>query len=159
MPIAVLVAAVASYAYALLARPRFRVWGIGLGLLAGIALALYLHFGGPSRPDIPPEALVIDLLDLTRTPRGADLTGRVQNTSPDYRLLDMTLRLRLHDCPAPGMTTTDCPVIGESTAIARPDAPPGQIRGLSASFVFANLPPLLGTLSWDWEVVDTRAGL
>lgn len=56
------------------------------------------------------------------------------------------------------MAVTDCPVIGESTAIARPDAPPGQIRGLSASFVFTNLPPLLGTLSWDWEVIDTRAG-
>ena len=47
---------------------------------------------------------------------------------------------------------------GEATAIARPDVPPGQIRGLSASFVFANLPPLLGTLSWGWDVVDTRAG-
>lgn len=158
MPIAVLVAAVASYAYALLTRPRFRAWGIGLGLLAGIALALFLRSGGPDRPAIPPETLVIDLLDLTRTPRGADLTGRVQNTSTDFRLLDMTLRLRLHDCPAPGMTPSDCPVIGEATAIARPDVPPGQIRGLSASFVFANLPPLLGTLSWDWDVVDTRAG-
>lgn len=158
MPIAVLVAAAASYAYALLTRPRFRAWGIGLGLLAGLALTLYLRTGTPDRPAIPPDALVIDLLDLTRTPRGAELTGRVQNTSTEFRLLDMTLRLRLHDCPASGMTVTDCPVIGESTAIARPDAPPGQIRGLSASFIFSNLPPLLGTLAWDWEILDTRAG-
>lgn len=52
MPIAVLVAAVASFVYALLARPRFRAWGIGLGLLAGIALALSLRSGGPDRPAI-----------------------------------------------------------------------------------------------------------
>ena len=65
--------------------------------------------------------------------------------------------LRLRDCPAEDTVPDTCPVIGEATAIARPDVPPGQIRALSAHFVFSNLPPVAGTLRWDWRITGTRA--
>lgn len=158
MPLAVLVAAIAGYVYALVAGPRFRRWGLAAGLLTVLLLGLYLFAGGaPGRPEIAPEALTLDALDLERTPRGATLSGRVQNGSTAFQLLDMTLKLRLHDCLAPELAAAECPIIGESRAIARPGVPPGQIRGFSAPFVFANLPPVIGTLAWDWEVTDTRA--
>jgi hypothetical protein len=48
-------------------------------------------------------------------------------------------------------------VIGEADAIARPDVPPGQLRGFSAHFLFTDVPPLTGTLRWDWRITATRA--
>ncbi len=98
-------------------------------------------------------------LALSDNLRGATLTGRIQNNSERFRLRDLTLTLRLRDCPASDTPPADCPVIGESRAIARPDVPPGQIRALSAHFVFSDLPPVAGTLRWDWTIVDTRATL
>ncbi len=79
------------------------------------------------------------------------------NGSARYQLRDLTLDLRLLDCPAPDTPLDTCPVIGEAQAIARPDVPPGQLRGLSAHFVFADLPPVQGTLRWDWRITDIRA--
>jgi hypothetical protein len=81
----------------------------------------------------------------------------VQNGSPEFRLRDMTLGLRLRDCPEPEADPPSCPVIGEAQAIARPDVPPGQLRAFSAHFSFANLPPVAGTLRWDLAIAGTRA--
>ena len=48
-------------------------------------------------------------------------------------------------------------MIGEASGIARPDVPPGQIRALTAHFVFRDLPPVAGTLRWDWRITAIRA--
>jgi len=85
------------------------------------------------------------------------VTGRVANGSERFRLRDMTLALRLHDCPDPEAEPASCPVIGEATSIARPDVPPGQLRGFSAHFGFADLPQVVGTLRWDLSVAATRS--
>jgi hypothetical protein len=159
LPIAVLVLALTAYAYAMLAYPEFRRAGAIGGALAAIGLALYFWEHAPegtrAGDRVPPAELTLDQLDLQRTPRGATLTGRVQNGS-GFRLRDMTLAVRLYDCPA-DTEPPDCPVIGEAETIARPDVPPGQLRAFSAHFVFANLPRLAGTLRWDWRVTGTRA--
>lgn len=162
MPIAVLVLALVAYVAALLAYPDFRRWGIVGGVAAAAGLAVYFLWGAPPEATragmrIAPEDLVLDQLELERTTGGATLTGRVRNDSQDYRLRELTLALRLRDCPDAAGPVEACPVIGEATAIARPDAPPGQIRALSAHFVFRSLPPVTGALRWDWNVVSTRA--
>ena len=162
MPIAVLVLALVAYAAALLAYPEFRRWGIVGWRGRGGGPRLLLHAGGPPEATragtrIAPAELVLDQLELERTAGGATLTGRVRNDSPDYRLRELTLALRLRDCPDAAGPVEACPVIGEATAIARPDAPPGQIRALSAHFLFRNLPPVTGVLRWDWEIVGIRA--
>lgn len=161
MPIVVLVLALAAYAYALIVAPRFRRWGLLGGALVGVGLAIYFWQTSPesARAElrIVPGELTLDQLELERTSRGATLTGRVRNGSAAWRLRDMTLALRLLDCPAPGAAPEDCLVIGEGTAIARPDAPPGQIRGFSAHFVLANIPATAEELAWDWRIVETRA--
>lgn len=161
MPIAVLILALAVYAYGLIAYPEFRLWGLILGaaLAIGVGAALWREQAGPGSgaPVIAPDELTLDALALRRTPRSAALTGRVLNGSPEFRLREMTLRLRLFDCPDEDVAVATCPVIGDATAIARPDAPPGQIRGFEALFVFTNLPPLTGVLRWDWAVTGTRA--
>lgn len=161
MAIAILVLTLVAYGYALIAYPEFRIPGLVAGALAAAGLAVYFVRSEPeavrSGSLIAPEELSLDGLTLEETPRGASLTGRIVNGSADYRLRDLTLVLRLRDCPAPDMAPDDCPVIGESKAIARPDAPPGQIRALSAHFVFSGLPPVLGTLRWDWRITETRA--
>lgn len=162
MPIVVLVLALVGYGYALLVLPRARrALGVA-GLVVAFALGLYLWRQSPSETEraatrIAPAELTFDQLDLARSGRGATLTGRVTNGSSRYRLREMTLDLRLRDCPAPDSAPGDCPVIGESSAIARPDAPPGQIRAFSAHFIFANVPPVAGTLRWDWQVTGLRA--
>jgi hypothetical protein len=161
MPIAVLVLALVVYAYALLAYPEFRRWGIAGGVLAAAALAVYLGRQNPesvrSASRIDASEVVLQDLTLDRTPRGATLSGRIRNDSPSYRLRDLTLELRLHDCPDANAAPETCPVIGEATTIARPDVPPGQLRALSAHFIFSDLPPVTGTLGWDWRIARIRA--
>lgn len=162
MPIAILVLTLVAYGYALLVVPEFRRWGLAGGALAALGLGLYFALGSSSeatRADsrIAPAELEIDQAELVRTARGATLTGRIANRAPDARLRELTLELRLRDCPTPDTPAGDCPVIGESRAIARPDVPPGQIRALSAHFLLANLPPVTGTLRWDWTITATRA--
>lgn len=161
MAVAVLVLALVAFGAALVAYPGFRRWGIAGGLVAAAGLAVYLTRQEPEAvragTRIAPEELTLDQIEVAPTVRGATLTGRVTNGSERYRLRDLTLALRLRDCPAEDAAVESCPVIGEATAIARPDAPPGQIRALSAHFGFANLPPVKGTLRWDWRVVATRA--
>ena len=154
MPIVVL--ALVAYAIALVALPRFRLPVlIGGAVVAAIVVAA-LKFSGPEAIAIAPSELTLDQIALERTVRGATITGRVANGS-GFRLRDMTLALRLHDCPTPETAPETCPVIGESSAITRPDVPPGQIRAFSAHFAFANVPPLVGTLRWDLTVAATRA--
>ena len=156
MPIVVLVLALVAYAIALIALPRFRLPVlIGGAVVAAIVVAA-LKFSGPEAIAIAPSELTLDQIAVERTARGASMTGRVKNTSA-FRLRDMTLALRLHDCPTPEAVPETCPVIGESTAIARPDVPAGQIRAFAAHFGFAGVPPLLGTLRWDLTVAATRA--
>jgi hypothetical protein len=161
MAIAILVLTLTAYGYALIAWPEFRRPGLIAGALAAAGLAVYFSRQAPeaarSGSLIAPEELTLESLSLERTALGADLTGRVLNGSADYRVRDLTLVLSLRDCPAPDTAPADCPVIGESRAIVRPDVPPGQVRALSAHFTFADLPPVLGTLRWDWRIAETRA--
>lgn len=161
MPIVVLVLALAAYAYALIAAPGFRRWGLLLGAAVGLGLAVYFW---QTSPETARTALRIDASELTLdqlayepSGRGATVTGRVINGSEEFRLREMTLALRLRDCPDAETPVPECPVIGQSTAIARPDVPPGQLRGFSAHFMFTNLPEVAGVLRWDWDIVETRA--
>lgn len=161
MPLAVLVLALVAYGYALLSYPEFRRPGLIGGALVAAGLAVYF-VRNPSEADraaarIPAEDVVLEQLAFERTRTGATLSGRVRNNSDRYRLRDLTLVLRLRDCPAADTPPAACPVIGEAQAIARPDVPPGQIRALSARFTFSNLPPVTGTLAWDETIAATRA--
>lgn len=156
MPIAVLVLVLVAYGYVLLAWPEVRrpalIGGAVIAAIVGASLLL-----SRSEPiAIAPAELTLDRIAVERTARGATLTGRVKNNSA-FRLRDMTLSLRLHDCADPEAEPATCPVIGEGKAIARPDVPPGQIRAFSAHFAFAGVPPLVGTLRWEMTVTDTRA--
>jgi hypothetical protein len=161
MPLAVLVLALVAYAYALVAVPAFRRPGVAIALIIAIGLAVYFARSGSeatrSATRIAASELTLSDVALARTGRGATLSGRVTNGSPRYRLRDLTLAVRLRDCPEPSTSVDACPVIGEATAIARPDVPPGQIRALRAHFVFSSVPPVAGTLRWDWRITAIRA--
>ncbi len=161
MPVAVLVLALVAYVSALLAYPRFRRWGIVGGVVAAIGLAYYFTQVEPEAvragARIADSELALEDLALAPTARGATLTGRIRNDSPSYRLRDLTLAVRLRDCPQEDAAVETCPVIGEATAIARPDVPPGQIRALTAHFIFTSLPEVGGTLRWDWRITEIRA--
>ena len=161
MPIVVLIIALAAYAYALITEPGFRRWGLIGGAAVGLGLAVYLWRTSPETASaamrIPPGQIVLDQVEMSRSPRGAILDGRVRNTSPEWRLREMTMILRLRDCPDEAAQPDTCPVIGEANAIVRPDVPPGQIRAFSAHFIFAGLPEPVGVLGWDWQIVETRA--
>ncbi|MBB5222891.1 hypothetical protein HNP73_002838 [Amaricoccus macauensis] len=162
MPIAILVLFLAGYGYALVVLPHLRLPLLVAGVVIGLGSAVYLWRQGPPEAEraaqrITAAELSFDQVDLARSGRGATLTGRVTNGSPLYRLREMSLDLRLRDCPTPETEPADCPTIGESSAISRPDAPPGQIRAFSAHFTFANVPPVAGTLRWDWAVTALRS--
>jgi hypothetical protein len=161
MAVVVLVLAIVAYGYAMAAYPEYRTPGLLLGGLVALGLGIYFWRTEPETARtairIAPEELVLDRIALERTARGATLAGRVENTSERFRLREMTIALRLHDCPEAATGLAGCPVIGEASAIARPDTPPGQIRGFSAHYVFSNLPAVTGVLRFEWEIVATRA--
>jgi hypothetical protein len=156
MPIAVLVLALVAYGYVLIAYPAVRRPALLGGALITAIVAGSLILSRPQSTTIAPDELVLDQIEVARTVRGATLTGRVENGSA-FRLRDMTLALRLHDCADPAAEAATCPVIGESTTIARPDVPAGQIRAFSAHFVFSGVPAVAGTLRWEMTVAETRA--
>jgi hypothetical protein len=165
MPIIVLILALAAFAYAMIVEPGFRRWGLIGAAAVGLGLAVYFWQTAPQAGratiNIAPEELTLDALEIDTSLRGATVTGRVLNGSADWRLREMTINVRLRDCPAPDpgpeAPAADCLVIGEASAIARPDAPPGQARGFTAHFIFTNLPPVAGVLDWDWRITETRA--
>jgi hypothetical protein len=161
MPVVVIVLVLVAYGYVLAAYPEYRRAGLVLGALVALGLGVYFWRTDPeatrTQIRIAPDELALDEIALERTARGATLSGRVRNGSADFRLREMTIVLRLHDCPEEATPLAECPVIGEATAIARPDTPPGQIRGFSAHYVFANLPPVTGVLRYEWVIAGTRA--
>lgn len=162
MPIAVLVLFLVGYGYALVMLPRARLPLAVAGVLIGLGIGAYLWQEGPPEGErattrIAASELAFDQIDLARSGRGATLTGRVINGSDRYRLREMAIDLQLRDCPAPETPLEACPTIGDASAIARPDVPPGQVRGFAAHFVFADVPPVEGTLRWDWHVTGLRA--
>jgi hypothetical protein len=161
MPIAVLILVLAAYVYVLVAVPEWRRGGLLLGALAAAGLGIYFWLAEPeperAAARIAPSELVLTELDLTDTPRGRTLRGRVENTSPRFRLREMTVTLTLRDCPADAGPDTHCPVIAQSSALVRVDVPPGQLRGFSAPFVFPDMPAVLGELRWEHAIEGTRA--
>ena len=161
MAIAVLVLTLVAYGYVLLVYPEYRRPALLAGAVVAAMLALYFFRNPPETARkallIPPEEITLADIEIERSIRGASLTARITNGSESYRLIDLTLALRLRDCPAADTATADCPVIGEARAIARPDVPPGQVRAVSAHFIFTDLPTVEGTPRWDWTITDTRA--
>jgi hypothetical protein len=156
MPIAVLVLALVAYGYVVIAYPLVRRPALIGGALIAVIIAAAVLLSRPEETTIAAEELVLDQIAVERTGRGASVTGWVENRSP-FRLRDMTLVLRLHDCASPDEEPEACPVIGESTTIARPDAPAGQIRAFAAHFIFSGVPSVVGTLRWEMSVAETRA--
>ena len=169
MPIVVLVLVLGAYVYALVSFPEFRWWGLAGGALAALGLGVYFWQATPETGRtglrISADEITLDQITVTPTVHGAVMTGRVLNGSTEWRLRDMTLTVRLRDCPTgPDVAedeaeaaVADCPIIGEASAIARPDVPAGQIRAFSAHFLFTNLPEPAGELDWDWTITETRA--
>ena len=114
MPIAVLVLALVAYGAALVAYPGFRRWGIAGGLVAAAGLGFYLAREAP-------EAVRAGDAHrrLGARPRpgrgGADGAGRDADRRGSttartaYRLRDLTLALRLRDCPAEDTAPDDLP--------------------------------------------------
>jgi hypothetical protein len=165
MPIAVLILVLAAYVYVLVAVPEWRRGGLLIGALAAAGLGVYFWLSEPegqrAAARIAPSELVLSEVELTPTPRGRTLRGRVENTSPLFRLREMTVTLTLRDCPADAGPEagpdTHCPVIAQSSALVRVDVPPGQLRAFSAPFVFPAMPAVLGELRWEHAIAGTRA--
>ncbi len=161
MPLAVLAIALIAWLYAMVAAPRFRIPGaIGFALLAaGLGWYFYASESEAERAAarLAPEDVTLDLLEIDRTARGAVLRGRVANGGDAGVLREMTLEMRLFDCPDEDAALDDCVVIGDATGIARVAVPPGQARGFSASFIFPGLPPVVGVLRWDQTITALRA--
>ena len=169
MPIAVLILVLAAYVYVLVAVPDWRRGGLLIGALAAAGLGVYFWLSEPegqrAAARIAPSELVLSELELTPTPRGRTLRGRVENTSPSFRLREMTVTLTLRDCPPDSGPDaepdagpdTHCPVIAQSSALVRVDVPPDQLRAFSAPFVFPAIPAVLGELRWEHAIAGTRA--
>jgi hypothetical protein len=161
MPIVILVLAAVAYLFVLVAYPEYRKIALAAGGAAVAGLGAYFWFTEPEAARaglrIEPREITIEGLEIEPSARGATLRGRVINGSDRYRLREMALTLRMRDCPDDEVPVETCPVIGEATAIARPDAPPGQIRAFVVRYTFPNLAPATGIRRWDWSLGEIRA--
>jgi hypothetical protein len=161
MAIAVLVLALVAYGYLLIAFPEHRPIALGLGGAAAAAAAAYFWLGDPetrrAAPLIPPEQVEITEVAVTPTIRGVDMTGQVLNRTAAHPLAEVTIALTMRDCPPDAPPDEACAVAGESRAIARPDAPPGEARPLRASFIFRPAPTIAGEARYEWRLVEARA--
>lgn len=88
-----------------------------------------------------------------------ELSGRVQNHSPQFGLFRLSLRVLALDCPDAQAARSDCAVIGEQLERLSVDVPAGQARDVNDRVRFADAPmKLRGVLRWEFEVAATGSG-
>jgi hypothetical protein len=161
MPVAILILVLLAFAYAMASTPRARVPGAIAGVV--IAAGLGWYFFSTSSETVTAsrritiEDLRIDQLQLDQTVRGATLRGRVENLSETGRLREMTIEVRLFDCPDTTTGLEECAIIADGSAIARVDVPPGQLRAFSGYYVFPDRPAVTGDPRWDSRISAVRA--
>ncbi len=161
MPVAALVLVILLYVYLLISKRELRKPLLAGGVVA-MLLVLILTLLVPSESTnrttrVSLDDLTIDELILTRTERGATISGRMQNGSSNGHIREVVIDMRLFDCAPGHQDLDDCLIIGDASAIARPSIPPGQTRGFTAQFLFSNLPVLSGELAWTLTPAEIRA--
>lgn len=141
--------------------PNFGKFVLGLlGVLVALAVVGGAYLYQRNKKEQEAEALRIsrdqvELVDLQPPPQYAGsykLAGRVRNKSQRFTLTELTLKISLRDCVAPG----SCETIGETVETAWVSVPPQQARGLDEYVLFSNLAPSRGNLEWDWEVTGLK---
>jgi len=161
MPVAILILVLIAYAYVMLSTPKARVPGAVAGLVIAAGLGWYFYSTSSETVTasrrITVEDLRIDQLQLDQTVRGATLRGRVENLSQTGRLREMTIEVRLFDCPDATTDLAQCAIIADGSAIARVDVPPGQLRAFSGYYVFPDRPDVTGESRWESRVIAVRA--
>lgn len=155
------VALAAAIAVAVL-YPRLRIpAGLMIALLLGLLVYAFVSLRGETdqrSSRIPVDELVLSDVQLVQETRFTRLSGRAQNLSERYTLLDFDVRVMLYDCPAEGAPHEDCAVIAEAQGIARVGLPPRQVRHFETVFRFSDVAEVEGTLDWGYEVTGIRAG-
>lgn len=95
-----------------------------------------------SRSLVETEEVELTDLGLQRSYSMWSLTGNAKNNSSNT-VTALELLVVLRNCPTPD----DCVVVGEDTATAFVNIPPGQMRSVGTTFSFPNLPTLN---DWTW---------
>lgn len=117
------------------------------------ALVWYLRFDEPA-DRITPRELQLNNLELTQQYRSSyRMTARLVNTSPEYALRRVTIKITASDCDPGG---DDCIVIGEAERMLTVDIPPGQARDVVEQYVFPRF-SLQGELRWSHTLTEIRA--
>lgn len=129
---------------------------IVMAVLAALITALvwYLRFGdAPGSDRISPEELQLQNLEMTPQYRSSyRMTGRLVNTSTDYALRSVTIRITASDCA----NGDDCIVIGEAERTISIEIPPRQARDIVDQYVFRRLSPE-GELQWRHTLSGIKA--
>lgn len=98
---------------------------------------------------IPISQVQFEDLQLQGIQRDSRLIGRVKNNSTTYNLSGLELEISVQDC-----IEAHCDTVGQATVSPFGlDIPPGQVRGLSESVYFSNLPERRGTYQWNYHVI------
>lgn len=149
------------YIYILFRMPELRIAGSIIAFVLIGGLGFYM-FTVPPEPQVESnritiEEITLEALTLTLDPRTASLKGRAINGSAKYTLTGIEIDVKLYDCPDEEVAFTECFTIGEDDGYARLTAPPGQLRDFTATFLFNNLPEVMGVLRWEHTITGTRA--
>lgn len=159
LPFIIFFAALATAVAIAVLVPRLRALAIMAALALGAVMgAVVLHQA--NQPEIPvfaAEDLVLSAIEIDEGPRFTAFSGRVENRSWGLRLKGFDVTASLMDCPADTSAPADCAIIGEDTAHARVDVPPGQTRAFRVVMTFAGTPPVQGVARWDYGFSDIVA--
>lgn len=161
MPIVYLAVIIALYATILWKFPQFRLAGgiMGVLIVGGVTgyLVLVPSAGELQGSRISASELRLEAVSLEDNGRSLVLSGRVENLSENFVLRDMTLRVRLYDCPSSDSELNACEIVGDDEGIARATVPPGQVREFSAIFYYPGLPDMRGEMRWQEDILTVRA--
>ncbi len=128
---------------------------LGVILIAIVVIQDQQDHAGIS--DIPIDLVSITGFRLQPAYRNSyTLSGRIHNGSDARTIEELTLTVRLYDCPT-GSLGDACVVIGEDTANVPVKVPPGQTRALQGEVAYYDLPEVEGQRVWDYEVTRIRA--
>jgi len=128
-----------------------------LGVLIAAAV-WYIRFGDPEGSGLMQASdLSLQNLEMSRQYRSTyQMTGRLVNTSQDFRLTSVRITITASDCTAGGSGEPECIVVGEDDRLFSVEIPPGQARDLVEQYTFPRF-RLQGELRWRHALSEIMA--
>lgn len=151
---AVIILIIAAFAIPALGRALLILLAVIVGIAA--CLIFYSQLNSNHQAEVKKALISQDEIELSEVllndRYSTKLTGKVKNKSKNYELRTIRFKVTFRDC-----LLEECEIVGEGTAHAYANVPPGQTRYFEEYIYFPNMGNPKGIRSWSYQVVDIEA--